>query len=207
MVSDCNHRQLLGVGLQHGIEGVNEGDHEKTGAPREQVWKEEESQMEKWMEENRKAARARDDVSRKELDAEKARETRKFEMDLFRKMGVYRKVKKSSVLQKGEWKIGVRWIDINKQDAANPLYRSRLVGKEFNTHNHLSLYAATPPIEALRLILHIAATNQYNGAQYKVMTNDVSRAYFYAPIQEGQYIYVKLPEEDRLPGEEQMCGR
>ena len=39
------------------------------------------------------------------------------------------------------------------------------------------------------------------------MTNDVSRAYFYAPIQEGQHIYVKLPEEDMLPGEEHMCGK
>ena len=39
------------------------------------------------------------------------------------------------------------------------------------------------------------------------MTNDVSRAYFYAPIQEGQCIYVKLPPEDMLPGEEHMCGK
>ena len=39
------------------------------------------------------------------------------------------------------------------------------------------------------------------------MTNDVSRAYFYAPIQEGQHIYVKLPSEDILPGEEHMCGK
>ena len=39
------------------------------------------------------------------------------------------------------------------------------------------------------------------------MTNDVSRAYFYAPIQEGQHMYVKLPEEDILPGEEKMCGK
>ena len=71
----------------------------------------------------------------------------------------------------------------------------------------MSLYAATPPIEALRLILHLAATNHANGAQYKVMTNDVSRAYFYAPVQEGQHIYVKLPVEDMLPGDEQMCGK
>ena len=39
------------------------------------------------------------------------------------------------------------------------------------------------------------------------MTNDVSRAYFYAPIKEGQNIYVRLPAEDILPGEENMCGR
>ncbi len=30
-----------------GIEGVNEADHQKTGASKDQVWKEEESQMEK----------------------------------------------------------------------------------------------------------------------------------------------------------------
>ena len=70
----------------------------------------------------------------------------------------------------------------------------------------MSLYAATPPIEALRLILHFAATNRETG-NFKIMTNDVSRAYFYAPVQEGRYIYVKLPPEDTLPGEENMCGR
>ena len=52
----------------------------------------------------------------------------------------------------GKQPIAVRWIDVNKQDTTNPLYRSRLVGKEFNTYNDMSLYAATPPIEALRLI-------------------------------------------------------
>ena len=85
-------------------------------------------------------------------------------------------------------------------------YRSRLVGNEFNTYNDMSLYAATPPTEALRLILHLAATNRQT-SQFKIMTNDVSRAYFYAPIQEGQHIYVKLPPEDILPGEEHMCGK
>ena len=30
------------------------------------------------------------------------------------------------------------------------------------------------------------------------MTNDVSQAYFYAPVKEGQYIYVQLPKEDML---------
>ena len=63
----------------------------------------------------------------------------------------------------------------------------------------MGLYAATPPTEALRLILHQAATNR-QGSHFKIMTNDVSRAYFYAPIQEGQHIYVKLPQEDMLPG-------
>ena len=65
--------------------------------------------------------------------------------------------------------------------------------------------ASTPPVEAMRLIISIATTSQPRG-YYKIVTNDVSRAYFYAPVKEGQYIYVKLPDEDRKPGEEIMCG-
>ena len=38
------------------------------------------------------------------------------------------------------------------------------------------------------------------------MKNDVSRAYFYAPIQPGQLTHVKLPPENTLHGEEEMCG-
>ena len=82
-----------------------------------------------------------------------------------------------------------------------------MVGKEFNTYNDVTLYAATPPLEALRLILSIAATSHRGESDYKIMTNHVSRAYFYAPVKEGQYIYVQLPKEDMLPGEENMCGR
>ena len=75
-------------------------------------------------------------------------------------------------------------------DAANPLHRSRLVGKELSTYNDMRLYAATPPIEALRLMLHLAATNfdSIKKEYFKIMTNDVSRTYFYAPLQEGQHV-------------------
>ena len=122
-------------------------------------------------------------------------------------MKLYTKVPISECIARtGKQPIATRWIDVNKQDAANPLYRSRLVGKGFNTYNDMSLYAATPPTDALRLILQIAATNR-SGSNLKIMTNDASRAYFYAPAQEGQNIYVKLPAEDVLPGEEHVCGK
>ena len=142
------------------------------------------------------------------MDASEVVKARKTEVAYIRKMNLYTKVPVDECMRKtGKPPIAVKWIDVNKQDEKNPLYRSRLVGKEFNTHNDVSLYAATPPIEALRLILHIAATNHANGAQYQVMTNDVSRAYFYAPIQEGQHICVKLPQEDTLPGKNKSAGR
>ena len=57
------------------------------------------------------------------------------------------------------WKIVKgRWIDINKGDVDNPNYRSRLVGKEFNQDKQAGLFAATPPLEALKLLVSHAAT-------------------------------------------------
>ena len=57
------------------------------------------------------------------------------------------------------WKvIKSRWIDINKGDDVASLYRSRLVGKEFADKNADGLFAGTPPLEALRFLVHEAAT-------------------------------------------------
>ena len=135
-------------------------------------------------------------------------QARKEEVEYVRSMNLYTKVPIKECLERtGKKPIATRWIDVNKQDASNPLYRSRLVGKEFNSYNDMSLYAATPPLEALRLILHLAATGRPECKDFKIMTNDVSRAYFYAPVKEGQYIYTKLPDEDKNDNEQQMCGR
>ena len=68
-------------------------------------------------------------------------------------MKLYTKVPIIDCIAKtGKPPIATRWTDVNKQDASNPLYRSRLPGKEFNAYNDMSLYAATPPTEALRLL-------------------------------------------------------
>ena len=84
---------------------------------------------------------------------------------------------------------------MNKGDSHNPLYRSRLVGREFNVGKDDSLYAATPPLEALRMIISQAATQCADGTfNREVMINDVSRAYFYA--KPTRKIYIELPTED-----------
>ena len=46
--------------------------------------------------------------------------------------------------------IDVRWIDTNKGDSENPNYRSRLVGRELNTHRDVSVrcYPAIGSVEA-----------------------------------------------------------
>ena len=64
---------------------------------------------------------------------------------------------------------------INKGDTFCPHYRSRLVAREFNTSDNPEWYAATPPSEALRIILSKLASDR----QSKLMYANVSRAYFY----------------------------
>eukprot|EP00973_Karenia_brevis_P017484 2398961-Karenia_brevis.AAC.1 len=89
-----------------------------------------------------------DDVTGARLDIKLVREAREAEMKYFKKMGVYRKVPISKCVQlTGRMPIGVRWIDVNKQDNINPRYRSRLVAKQFKTYNDPDLFAATPPLE------------------------------------------------------------
>ena len=79
---------------------------------------------------------------------------RKSEIEYFRDMGVYEKVDVKECWNIiGKATIGVRWVDINKGDSANSNYRSRLVAREFNTGACPELYAATPHIECLRIML------------------------------------------------------
>ena len=51
-----------------------------------------------------------------------------------------------------------RWIDINKGDDKNPVYRSRFVAKEFNSGEAQGLFAGTPPLWAFRALLSSSRT-------------------------------------------------
>ena len=125
-----------------------------------------------------------DDVSNAELVPKLVREARDLEMAYFKKLGVYERVPRSYQVQTGGKIIGVRWVDVNKGDATDTNYRSRLVGREFNIGRDDALYAATPPLDALRLVIGHAATHSHSGSWRSVMVNDVRRAYFYSRYKE-----------------------
>lgn len=127
---------------------------------------------------------AYDDVSGAKLEPSAVHAARKTEMGFFEDMGVYERSKI----------IGPRWIDTNKGDSINPRIRSRLVGKEFRTGPDDALYASTPPLEALRLVLSKAATVVEGEEKNDIMINDVSRAYFYA--KSTRCMYIEIPPED-----------
>ena len=52
----------------------------------------------------------------------------------------------------GRRPLGTRWVDVNKGDKHSPDVRCRLVAKEVNTYREDAFVAATPSLEALRLL-------------------------------------------------------
>merc|ERR1712026_521519 len=54
--------------------------------------------------------------------------------------------------------VDTRWLDTNKGDALNPVYRSRWVAKQFRRSWIETAFAATPNVEAIRLLLAEAAS-------------------------------------------------
>ena len=86
-----------------------------------------------------------DDLTGMRLEAGRVVEARAKEVTYLREKRVYDKIHRQYAMR-NKWKvIRTRWIDINKGDDDNPVYRSRLVGKEFNDGQIDGLFAGTPP--------------------------------------------------------------
>ena len=83
-----------------------------------------------------------------------------------------------------------------------------MVGREIAKHKRDDLFAATPPpLESLRFIISKCASNQYHidpDDRYVIMSNDIKRAYFYAPS--TRPVYIKIPAEDMEEGDEGRVG-
>ena len=103
-----------------------------------------------------------DDVNGVFLDPEKVVSARAEEMKFFEKLGVYRRVPRALVKEMNGNIVSTKWLDTNKGDKDNPNYRSRFVAREFNQGRDDTLYASTPPLEALRLIISHASTEDEN---------------------------------------------
>ena len=89
----------------------------------------------------------------------------------------------------GKRPIDVRWVDVHK---GGGVHRSRLVAKDFKPKSRIGdiegLFAATPPLELVKLLFAHAAAQRPRGAPRKVML----------PI-EGR-VYVELPPERTVNG-------
>ena len=91
--------------------------------------------------------------------------------------------------------IGSRWVNCNKNDINDPDVRCRLVAQEINLHHDDSFYAATPPLEAKRMIFSEWASTQDVYRQLSFI--DVKKAYFYGVPDRN--LYIRFPPELGMP--------
>ena len=94
--------------------------------------------------------------------------------------------------------IGGRWVVCSKGDLDHPKIRCRWVATEINTGDDLSYYAATPPLEAKRLLFSkFAHQRKSQGPNLQLSFCDITKAYFNATP--NRDLYVKIPREMGLP--------
>ena len=143
---------------------------------------------------------ALDDHTGASLDAKKVKEARQLEMEYYDKMHVFDKVPIAQCWERtGKTHLKARWVDIDNGSR----YRSRWVAKQFKGSDSEERFAATPPLEALRALI----SHTMSGPKKKALTVcDVSRAFFYAPVQHEKY--VELCEEAKKTVEDNnMCAK
>jgi len=135
-----------------------------------------------------------DDLSGKKLKPNLVKKAREEEMEEFNKHMVYKKVPLAKAWSStGKKPIAVRWVDVNKGDEQDPNYRSRLVAKEIKKYSDWSLFAATPPWEAIKLLFSLAVTEGRGWKDTKekgkkIEVSDVRRAYFYAKARRQVFV-------------------
>jgi hypothetical protein len=148
-----------------------------------------------------------DTITGQRLRADLVRAARREEMEYFAAKNVWKKVPRSWAKEmQGKPPITVKWIDTNKGDDDNPNYRSRLVAREVRQAWESTIFAPTPPLESLRSILSLAATDlkgrkphvrQGDSPQRtQISIIDIKRAYFNAVIDDETPTFVELPAED-----------
>ena len=107
--------------------------------------------------------------------------------------------------RKGKAPTSIRWVDTDKGDGAEWEIRYRLVARDFKggDDDRDDLFADTPPLEAVRMLLSMAATRRRNRRRRKLLFVDAKKAHLNPKCEDEEY--VELPEE--CGGSEGMCGK
>ena len=136
-------------------------------------------------EESEEGVVAFDDANGGTLSVPLVREARKVEMQFVKDRDLYEYKPISECLAKtGHPPVSIKWVDANKGDDKTPAIRSRLVAMECRKPWKQKWFAATPPIETLRLFVDIAAVGNPRAKTRserprRMLLLDVSRAHWY----------------------------
>ena len=119
------------------------------------------------------------DVSGDGLKSELVQAARDLEVDYLKRPKVNEGAPRADIRKSGKGRVvNGRWLDVNECDSENQDVRSLYVGNEFATGVGATLYAGTPPLEALKLSMGITSVSEGEGLHIIMM--DVKRAYFRA---------------------------
>ena len=81
-------------------------------------------------------------------------------MEDFAAKGVWTRRPRAECFERtGKRPVTVKWVDVNKGDDESPNYRSRLVAREIRLPGEDPVFAPTPPLESVRMVLSLAATD------------------------------------------------
>jgi hypothetical protein len=99
----------------------------------------------------------------------------------------------------------VNWVDAGEGDEEKPEHKRRLLANEIKRDKRKDLFAATPPLEAKKMLFSLLASMPGSRLNF----GDVVRAYFHAKAR--RKVYVDLPAEDFEEGvrgrlRKAMCG-
>ena len=117
------------------------------------------------------------------------------DLKYLRDFGVREKIDENEAVAKyGITPVDTKWVDTDTAFEGEPMQiRSRMCAREFKRDDRPDLYAGTPPLEALKAKISIAANNEET---FSIVHIDVSRAYFHAKAQTP--VLIRLPVEDRM---------
>ena len=136
-----------------------------------------------------------DDCNRGErLDRQAVIRARMEELEFFKKMNVYRKIKRKDALASGSKLNSTKWVDTNKGTTENPNIRCRLVGREIRRSKKSEYFTATPPLEVTKILLTDCVNAQNSRKPKRVGIIDIRRAYFYAEAR--RKIHIEIPTAD-----------
>ena len=117
-----------------------------------------------------------DNISGTNLPAEKVRAGRREEMGYMEQLEVYGRIPFSECWEKAQRPpIPTGWVDVNKGDEQRPDVRCRLVVKEtkrlttLGPEDAASVFAGTPPLEGLRLLISLAMSGDQTGPDDNVI--------------------------------------
>jgi hypothetical protein len=187
----------------------SEGAFKKTFVGELEVMQEDDEQFQDIEPEYFEEGQFFDELSGEELDPKKSIEARLEELTFMKNIPLYDEKDVDECWRvTGKAPISTKWV--GKKKGAE--VRMRLVARDFKPRGERmrgDLFAATPPLEAKKMIFRMAVGKPpiiYQGRRQKMKLRfiDISKAHLNGVLEPGEDVFICLPDEAGVPGK---CGK